>query len=196
MHGRDDQLRWEESSRARVAACSLFDLFASQRSSPRGKTGEFSILTAPDWVNVVPVLSGPAGEDCFLMVRQYRHGAEIVTTEFPAGLIEPGEEPLHAAARELAEETGFRAGRMTLLGRISPNPAFMTNWCFTFLAEELTRVGEASLDTLEELEALTVPVADVRERIGTGELVNSLTLVAFLLHERRSAERSGGDGVP
>jgi ADP-ribose pyrophosphatase len=207
MHGRDarsdrdDQLQWEERSRTRVASCSLFELFASQRSSPRGKTGEFSILTAPDWVNVVPVLRGAAGEDCFLMVRQYRHGAGIVTTEFPAGLVEPGEEPLHAAARELEEETGFRAGRMTLLGHVSPNPAFMTNWCFTFLAEDLSRVGEASLDALEELDALTIPVAEVQERIGTGELVNSLTLAAFLLHERRGAAGSGnaarscGDGV-
>ena len=142
-----------------------------------------------------------AAEDRFLMVRQYRHGAGIVTTEFPAGLVEPGEEPLHAAVRELEEETGFRAGRMTPLGRISPNPAFMTNWCFTFLAEDLTSVGEASLDALEELDALTIPVAEVRKRIGTGELVNSLTLVAFLLHERGraaksgGAARSGGDGV-
>ena len=197
MHGRDarsdrdDQLRWKERSRTRVASCSLFDLFASQRSSPQGKTGEFCILTAPDWVNVVPVLRGTAGEDCFLMVRQYRHGAGIVTTEFPAGLVEPGEEPLHAAARELEEETGFRAGRLTLLGRVSPNPAFMTNWCHTFLAEDLTHIGEASLDALEELDSFTIPVAEVRERIGTGELVNSLTVVAFLLHERASAARSG-----
>ena len=121
------------------------------------------------------------------MVRQYRHGAEMVTTEFPAGLVEPGEDALRAAERELAEETGRRAGRMTLLGRVSPNPAFMTNWCTTFLAEDLVRVHDGALDALEDLDVLEVPVRAVEERIGTGELVNSLVMVALHWYARARA---------
>jgi ADP-ribose pyrophosphatase len=152
----------------------------------QGKSGEFCILTAPDWVTVVPVLPGAEGEERLLMVRQYRHGAGIITTEFPAGLVDPGEEPLAAAARELEEETGYRAGRMTLLGRVSPNPAFMTNWFSTYLAEDLVRVGELSLDDTEELLPLTLSRAELGRRIGTGELVNSLTLVSFFLWEQQA----------
>jgi ADP-ribose pyrophosphatase len=188
MDGADDRLRWEERARTHVASCSLFDLYASRRTSPQGKSGEFCLITAPDWITVIPVLSGGDGEETLLMVRQYRHGAEILTTEFPAGLVDPGEEPLAAAARELEEETGYRAGRMTLLGRVSPNPAFMTNWFWTYLAEDLVRVGELSLDDTEELQPLTLTRAELRERIGSGELVNSLTLVSYFLWERRAAD--------
>ncbi|MGA2478458.1 MAG: NUDIX hydrolase [Spirochaetia bacterium] len=151
----------------------------------QGKSGEFCLLTAPDWVTVIPVLSGGNGEEILLMVRQYRHGAEIITTEFPAGLVDPGEEPLAAAARELEEETGYRAGRMTLLGRVRPNPAFMNNWFSTYLAEDLVRVGDLSLDDTEELQPLTLSRAELARRIGSGELVNSLTLVSYFLWERR-----------
>ncbi len=181
---RDELLRWKELSRRRISSHSLFDLQVSERASAQGARGEFLILAVPDWVNVVPVTRNAAGEECFLMVRQYRHGAETITTECPAGLVEQGENPRDAAERELREETGCRAGRVTLIGTVSPNPAFMTNRCFTYLAEDLARVGEKSLDALEQLEAVEVPVRFVEERIGTGELVNSLAVVAFLWYTR------------
>ncbi|HUI71166.1 MAG TPA: NUDIX hydrolase [Spirochaetia bacterium] len=186
----DEHLRWKELSRRRVTSHSLFDLHVAERTSTTGARGEFLILSAPDWVNVVAVVTNAAGEDCFLMVRQYRHGANVITTEFPAGLVEPGEDPREAAERELREETGYRAGRMTLIGRVSPNPAFMTNWCSTYLAEELRRVGEKSLDELEQLETVLVPVALVGEKIGTGELINSLVTVAYLWYTRSRAAGS------
>ena len=195
MHGMDVRLRWKERSRQLVTSSPVFDIYTSERTSGGGKTGVFSILVAPDWVTIVPVLRVPGRDDAFLMVRQYRHGAELITTEFPAGLVEPGEDPLHAAARELEEETGYRAGRMTPLGRVSPNPSFMNNWCSTFLAEDLTHVGGLSLDETEELEVLETPVHALREGIGTGELINSLTMVAFMLYERRQAA-GNGRGAP
>jgi ADP-ribose pyrophosphatase len=195
MRRTDVRLRWKERSRQLVTSCSLFDLYTSRRTSGGGKTGEFSILVAADWVTIVPVLRVPGREDAFLMVRQYRHGAELITTEFPAGLVEPGEDPLHAAARELEEETGYRAGRMTPLGRVSPNPSFMNNWCSTFLAEDLTRVAGLSLDETEELDVLEIPVHDLRESIGTGELVNALTMVALMWYERGHAAGDGRHAV-
>jgi ADP-ribose pyrophosphatase len=187
MRDIDVRLRWVEHSRRNVARCPLFDLSVSQRSSPGGKTGDFWVLSAQDWVNVVPVVRSPEGHQAFLMVRQYRHGAEMVTLEFPAGLVERGEDPAVAASRELREETGYAAGRLTPLGVMRPNPAFMDNRCFTFLAEDLTLVGEVSLDELEELEAITIDAREVEERMGTGELVNALSLVALALYRRGQA---------
>ena len=186
----DELLRWKELSRRRVASHSLFDLQVAERVSTQGARGEFLILSAPDWVNVVAATRNGEGEECFLMVRQFRHGAETITTEFPAGLVEHGEDPRRAAERELLEETGRRAGRMTLIGSVSPNPAFMSNTCFTYLAEDLTNAGEKSLDPLEQLEAVEVPVRVVSRQIGTGELINSLVVVAFLWYTR--ARETGG----
>jgi 8-oxo-dGTP pyrophosphatase MutT (NUDIX family) len=190
MQVTDAHLRWEEISRRRIATCALFDLYAAERTSAGGKRGEFWVLTAPDWVNVVPLLPAGQGEPGFLMVRQYRHGTEMITTEFPAGLIEPSEEPAVAAARELEEETGYRAGRLTFLSAVNPNPAFMNNRCFTFLAEDLVKVGGTALDELEALESVILPAGEVERNMGTGEFVNALTCLAFLSYRRREAAHS------
>ncbi len=184
----DDHLHWSECSRELVARCGIFDLYRSRRADAEGREGVFHVLEAPDWVNVVPLVDDPQRGLCFLMVRQHRHGVDLVTTEFPAGLVEPGEEARAAAVRELAEETGHRAGRLTLLGRVAPNPAFMTNWCSTFLAEDLEPAADARPDELERIESRRVPVADLLARAGTGEYVNSFVLVALALYQRWAAD--------
>ena len=189
MPGSDDHLKWRELSRRPIASCSIFDLFAAERVAADGRTGEFWILAARDWVNVVPVVLADDGERSFLMVRQYRHGAERITTEFPAGLVETGEAPAAAAARELLEETGHRAGRLTLISDLHPNPAFMTNRCFTFLAEDLEPAGPQALDELEALDVVALTVSEVQGRAGQGELVNALTVVALRAWERYLLER-------
>ena len=175
----DAHLHWTERSRELLARCGIFDVYRSRRVASDGREGEFHVLEAPDWVNVVPVERDGVRGPCFLMVRQHRHGADQVTTEFPAGLVEPGEDPREAAARELIEETGRRAGRLTAIGRVAPNPAFMTNWCTTFLAEDLEPAPGAGLDGLELLETRLVPVREILARAGTGEYVNSLVVVGL-----------------
>jgi ADP-ribose pyrophosphatase len=189
MPDKDAHLRWKELSRRTIASCAIFDLLAVDRTSPGGQRGEFWILDARDWVTVVPLVRTPEGRQGFLMVRQYRHGAEEITTEFPSGLVERGEDPETAAARELREETGHRAARLTLVSNLRPNPAFMTNRSFTFVAEDLEHDGPPSLDELESLEMLTLPVDEVYARAGTGELVNGMTIVALMEYQRYQAER-------
>jgi ADP-ribose pyrophosphatase len=189
MNGADDRLRWEEKSRRRVASSPLFDIYTALHAAADGRTGECWVLDAPDWVNVVPVLEEQGQEARFVMVRQFRHGAAMITTEFPAGLVERGEDPRVAAARELLEETGYRAARLTALGKVQPNPAFMGNWCHTFLAQGLVPAAGAHLDALEVLDAVAIPVAEVERLMGTGEYVNSLALVALTLYHKAITER-------
>jgi ADP-ribose pyrophosphatase len=181
----DTSLRWTERSRELLARCGVFDLYRSRRAAPDGREGDFHVLEAPDWVNVVPVLDDPRLGRCFLMVRQHRHGVDLVTAEFPAGLVEPNEDPLAAARRELAEETGRRAGRMIEIGRVASNPAFMSNWCTTYLAEDLAPEAGAGQDALELLETRLVPIGELVARAGTGEYVNSLVVVALAWFLRR-----------
>ena len=182
-----DHLLWTESSRVKVASASVFDLFLSRRTSADGRSGDFALLSAVDWVNVVPVILGTSGEIRFLMVRQYRHGIEEVTTEFPAGLMDPGEEPQVAAARELLEETGRTAGRLTFLGKTSTIPSFMSNWCYTYLAEDLSAPAGQALDRLEVLDVIETPKNELEASLGTGEYTNSLVMTALLWYNLRKA---------
>ncbi len=175
----DDHLKWQETEAKLIEDCTIFELYESKRESKSGLSGTFYLLKSRDWVNIVPVLTDSRGEERFLMVKQYRQGADKLTIEFPAGLVEKDEHPEKAAGRELLEETGFRAGTLQLIGKIMPNPAFMTNCCYTYLARDLRKVDDQNLDDLEQLEVLEVPVHEVASKIGRGCYLNSMTLIAL-----------------
>jgi 8-oxo-dGTP pyrophosphatase MutT (NUDIX family) len=109
-----------------------------------------------------------------------------VTTEFPAGTLEPGEDAEEAAMRELQEETGYKAGKMTWIGGVNPNPAFLTNTFTTFLAEDLTATGTQNLDEHEYVDYELIPVNDVVSRMGSGEYSNGTMLMALMYYLRES----------
>ena len=141
---------WRVVHRETLFSHRLFDLRRESLTAETGAeaTREALILDAPSWVNVIALLP----EERVLLVRQWRYGIGAPTLEIPGGMVEIGEEvdPQTAAGRELFEETGYRAGRITYLGEVEPNPAFITNRCFTFVAEDLERIGEPEGDGEEE----------------------------------------------
>ena len=149
------------------------------RSPRTGLEHDFFGIECADWVNVIPFT--PHGE--VVMVRQYRHGADRVTLEVPGGIVDPGETPAQAAARELLEETGYRAGRIEPLGEVEPNPAFLANRCHTFLATELERIGDPEGDGEEELEVVIERLEDLPRRVASGEIRHALVVAALYLHD-------------
>ena len=180
-----DDLEWRELAREQIADCRVFGVEKSVAASPRdGSQHAFYRITSPDWVQLVPVTA--AGE--IVLVRQYRHGAERVTLEIPAGLIEPGEDPAAAGLRECLEETGFKASAATPLAIVNPNPALFGNRLFSFVAENVVPAQAVQNFGTEETEPVRVPIADVVKMLVSGEIDHALvaaTLWRYLYQRRR-----------
>lgn len=167
---------WKVLKSEVVADCRVFRV--QGRRSVQGEDGPeatfFAIETA-DWVNVIA--RTPAGE--VVLVRQFRHGVGEQILELPGGMIDSGESPLEAAARELMEETGYQADKLTVLGAANPNPALFTNVQYTVLAEGCTPTGEMALDEHEETVIELVPEAALPELIRAGRINHCLVLAAL-----------------
>ena len=185
----DENLVWKETGRTFDKDYHIFKTYLIDRHMNDGRQGQFVMVDSPDWVNIIAEVKNDEGKDCFLMVRQFRHGTGDISLEFPAGMVDPGEEPLHAAIRELKEETGYRASKMTLIGTAAPNCAFMNNTNYTYYAEGLEKVSGQNLDDNEAIEVVLVPVDEAEQGFGHGEMVNAICILShyFYLRMKKNA---------
>ena len=145
-------LCWKPTSKNILNKTVIGNLCEVESVSPENEKRKYIVLDAPDWVIVIPELG-----DFFLMVEQWRHGANQICKEFPGGVIDKGESPEAAALRELQEETGYKPKKLSKLGSMSPNPAIMSNKVHFFLAEDLTLLKDTFLGLIVKLQVL-VPV--------------------------------------
>lgn len=109
---------------------------------------DYYVLEYPDWINVTAITR----DGLFVLIDQYRHGLGETSYEIPAGVAEPTDASMLAAAqRELAEETGYGGGEWRLLTVVAPNPATQSNLTHCFLATGVERLSEQHLDPTEDL---------------------------------------------
>jgi 8-oxo-dGTP pyrophosphatase MutT (NUDIX family) len=147
------------------------------RFEPTGAEREFVVLEFPDWVNVIPITE----DGQVVLIRQYRHGISASTWEVPGGMIDPDEEPIDAAMRELLEETGYAADSVEFLGRVSPNPAIQGNWSYSFLAKGCKYTGARNLDPFEDIEVKLFSLEEIPDLIKQEEICNSMVINSFAL---------------
>lgn len=138
---------------------------------PNGKKHEaYYILEYPDWATAFALTE----DNKVVMIRQYRHGLGVISTELPGGVIDKGETPEQAIARELKEETGYVFPYIEFIGKIAPNPATSNNYMHMFLAKGGKKVSGQSLDTTEDVEVLIHSIDEVKQLLRENKIVQSL----------------------
>ena len=142
---------------------------------PDGKQAYREVVEHPGGVCVLPV----DGEGNAWCVRQFRYPSRRHLLEAPAGKLEPGEDPLACAVRELNEETGFTAGRMIPLGSYYTSPGFSTEELHLYLALDLEK-GLAHLDAGEFLDVEIHPLSELHGMALRGEIPDAKTAIAVL----------------
>lgn len=147
---------------------------------PDGSTGELELIRHPGAAAVIPCASDPAGGDpIILMIRQFRHAADGLLWEIPAGTLAPGEAPEACARRELREETGVAAERIERLTSIYTTPGFTDEVIHLFWAQGLTQ-GDSARERDEFIEVVPRPLSEVLSGIRGGEIRDAKTVVAIL----------------
>jgi len=118
-------------------------------------------------------------DDHVVFARQYKHGFGEFVLELPAGAIEPGEEPLACAKRELEEETGYVASEFEPLAEFIADPTSSTGKLFLFVARGAVPHGVRSLDPTEDIATVLVPLHRVLDEVRSGHVCSQSQVAAI-----------------
>lgn len=136
------------------------------------------VIRHPSAVVIVPVI----GDDETLIVEQHRYSLGRKTLEFPAGKIDPGEDPLETAKRELIEETGYRAGRFDRLLSFAPSLGYSDEIIHVFRARDLEPTGNEP-DENEISRVIRIRISELQEMIMSGNIIDGTTMTALAVLE-------------
>ena len=157
-----------------------FRVIRQRRTMPDGQAITRETIEHPGAVVIVPLLDD--GRLCLL--RNYRLAVNATLIELPAGTMEPGEPAAVTAKRELAEETGFNAGRIEPLAEMLMSPGILNERMHVFVATDLT-TGAPAREPGEEIETLLVVWDEALAMIDDGRIQDAKTIAAILLFDRR-----------
>ena len=155
----------------------VFGLRRDEVLEPSGVRTTREVITHPGSVVVLPVL--PDGR--IVMIRQYRHATRQYLWELVAGRKELEETPKQGAARELLEETGYRAKRLKIFLDVFPTPGFLEERMYILLAEGLT-AGEAQPEEDEKIEVRAFKLKELKQTIKSGRLQDAKSIAGILYY--------------
>jgi 8-oxo-dGTP pyrophosphatase MutT (NUDIX family) len=174
--------KWRIISEEDVSPSKWFPLSRHVVELPNGKRlNDYFLARLGNVAMIVPVTE--KGE--FILVKQYKHGIGEITLEFPAGLIENGQEPIDAAHAELEQETGIVTDKMIFLGELWTLPSKSSSRLYGFFATDVKITKPQQLDISEEIEVVTIAANEMNEKIISGEINCSDTLALFTLYKAK-----------
>ena len=169
------KLKETPKSSEKIFSGRLIDLYFDHIELPNGKSSTREWIKHPGAVCIVPIL--PNGNLC--LIRQYRYGPRAEFIEIPAGKLDVGEDPLVCAKRELEEEIGYIAGKLTFLTNIHPAIGFSNEKMWMYLAEDLI-LSKQNLDQDEFLELYPLPLKKAIDLIYEGKITDVKTVIGIL----------------
>jgi len=131
---------------------------------------EYYVLEYPTWVNMVAITE----DGNVLFVKQYRHGADQIMVELPAGVVEDDEEPEVAARRELLEETGYAFDKIEYICELFANPATSGNLTYTYFLTGGKKVQEQDLDSSEDIEVVEMTIDEAKQFLFDNKIGQAL----------------------
>ena len=172
---------WPKISSRPLGDFRVFSVRSVTKRSPRtGRDHEFFVIDSVNWVNVIALTP----DRQMVLVGQYRQASDTVELEIPGGMIDPADNsPEAAGVRELREETGYTGEPPRVIGRVFPNPAIMTNTCFTVLVENCRISAATHFDPTEDLTTKLVPVDEVPGLVASGKIRHCLAIAALYQFE-------------
>lgn len=168
---------WRQIESKAIGDFRVFKLRVDKKISPRTKLPhDFYVLDSPPWVNVIATTP----DNQLVMVEQFRHGTNTVELEIPGGIMDKTDaDAVATGVRELREETGYEGQGARLLGEVLPNPAIMSNTCYTIIIEGCVLKHATHFDSGEDIQTRLVPVPDLPRLIASKEIRHSLVLCAL-----------------
>jgi ADP-ribose pyrophosphatase len=155
----------------------IFGVRRDEVLEPTGVRTRREVITHPGSVVVLPVLA----DNRLLLIRQYRYATKGFLWELVAGRMDPGESVKRAAARELREETGYRAKKFSVFLDVFPTPGFLEERMFILLAEDLT-AGPAQPEEDEKIISRAFTIDELKQMMKTGKLRDAKSIAGILYY--------------
>ena len=171
MQTKDVNLKWEVLESEYLHKRPWLTVRQERLLMPNGTVvPEYYVLEYPNWVNIIAINKKKE----FVMIKQYRPGIQMTCYELCAGVCDEDDaSPLASAKRELLEETGYGGGKWTEFMRVAPNASATTNWSYCFIAEDVEKISEQSLDESEQIIVKLFTFDQLKKLLDDGEILQA-----------------------